>query len=67
MMKPTQLLDDSLEDIVFKDNLVVYKVTLLYGDRDISSIIKAVMFILLLKMARQHTAKSIQKNVCKGN
>ena len=26
---------DSLEDIVFKDNLVVYKVTLLYGDPDI--------------------------------
>ena len=31
---------DSLEDIVFKDNLVVYKVTLLYGDPDIPRIYK---------------------------
>lgn len=31
---------DSLEDIVFKDNFVVYKVTLLYGDPDISRIYK---------------------------
>jgi hypothetical protein len=29
-----------LEDIVFKDNLVVYKVTLLYGDPDIPRIYK---------------------------
>ena len=57
---------DSLEDIVFKDNLV----TKLHCYTVIQTFlvsIKAVMFILLLKMARQHTAKSIQKNVCKRN